>query len=108
MSAPERHADKVRNLILNHAVTDLEEIINAHNPDVDAPIKQGVWDRLDKMAMLIEAKAIARADPTQDERVKALVEAAQAQLDYMDMCRERGDLERNLRAALRALEQGKA
>ena len=47
-------------------------------------------------------------DPTQDERVKALVEAAQAQLDYMDMCREHGDLERNLRAALRALEQGKA
>ena len=45
-------------------------------------------------------------DPTQDERVKALVEAAQAQLDYMDMCRERGDLERNLRAALRAMERG--
>jgi len=45
-------------------------------------------------------------DPTQDERVKSLVKAAQAQLDYMDMCNDSGDLERNLRAALRALEQG--
>jgi len=45
-------------------------------------------------------------DPTQDERVRALVKAAEAQLDYMDMCNDAGDLERNLRAALRALEQG--
>ena len=45
-------------------------------------------------------------DPKQDERVRALVKAAQAQLDYMDMCNDTGDLERNLRAALSALEQG--
>ena len=76
MSAPDRHADKIRNLILNHTVTDLDEIINAHDPDVDVPIKQGVWDRLDKMAMLIEAKAIARAEAAEAERDAALGENA--------------------------------
>jgi len=38
------------------------------------------------------------------EDIVALVEAAQAQLDYMDMCNDKGDLERNLRAALSRLE----
>ena len=55
---------------------------------------------------MIGTVKVVDCDPTQDKRVRALVEAAQAQLDYMDMCRERGDLERNLRAALRALKQG--
>ena len=32
--------------------------------------------------------------------VAALVEAAEAQIQYMDMCHDNGDLERNLRAAL--------
>lgn len=39
-----------------------------------------------------------------DPRVLALVEAAGAQLQYMDMCNDRGDLERNLRAALAAMK----
>ncbi len=34
----------------------------------------------------------------------ALVEAAKVQLAYMDFCNDRGDLERNLRAALEAWE----
>lgn len=32
--------------------------------------------------------------------VAALVKAAEAQIQYMDMCHDNGDLERNLRAAL--------
>ena len=69
--------------------------------DLDHPAQ--IWKEFD----LLQCDFTLRADlcdRTQDERVRALVEAAQAQLDYMDMCGERGDLERNLRAALRDLE----
>jgi len=34
----------------------------------------------------------------------AVAKAAQAQLDYMDLCGDKGDLERNLRAALSLLK----
>jgi hypothetical protein len=37
-------------------------------------------------------------------QVEALRAAAQAQLDYMDLCGDKGDLERNLRAALSMLK----
>jgi hypothetical protein len=40
-----------------------------------------------------------------DPRVEALVDAASAQLQYMDWCNEKGDLERNLRNALAAFQQ---
>ena len=46
---PERHKDKDRNRIINQTVTDLDNIINRHDPEVDNPIKDGVWNRLDKM-----------------------------------------------------------
>lgn len=58
------------------------------------------------------AKAAAQADydarilsaldmqPTVSPDVAALVKAAEAQIQYMDMCHDNGDLERNLRAAL--------
>lgn len=38
----------------------------------------------------------------------ALVEAAEEVLTYMDMCNDKGDLERNLRTALTAFRAGKA
>ena len=60
MSAPERHGDKLRNVILNRCVEDLEHIINGHDPEIDVPIKDGVWDRLDKMAQQIEAMIAGR------------------------------------------------
>jgi hypothetical protein len=38
-------------------------------------------------------------------KVAALVEAASDQLQYMDACNDKGDLERNLRAALAAIKE---
>ena len=55
----ERHADKERNVLLNTALSDLDKIINGHNPEVDTSINNLVWDRLDKLAVAIEAKAAA-------------------------------------------------
>jgi hypothetical protein len=59
IEAPERYKDIERNRIVNRCLTDLEEIINHHNPEIDTPIKDGVWNRLDKMALEIEARAEA-------------------------------------------------
>ena len=50
-----RHEDTKRNLILNRALSDLDRIINGHDPEVDTSINNGVWDRLDRMALEIEA-----------------------------------------------------
>jgi len=58
--APERHADKARNLMLNRAVHDLDLTINGHDPEVDVPIKDGVWNKLDKLALQIEVPLQAR------------------------------------------------
>ncbi len=60
MVEPERHKDGDRNVIITQATNDLDEIINHHDPETDAPIKQGVWDRLDKMALDIERHAVSR------------------------------------------------
>lgn len=60
MKEPERHSDPKRNSILNRALTDLDRIINEHDPEVDTSINNGVWDRLDKMALEIEAHAAAK------------------------------------------------
>ena len=69
------------------------------------PTKAGLveFTRSDLAASAIEA---ARAE----ERAKyaALVDAATEQLNYMDLCNHRGDLERNLRAALAAIRKGDA
>ena len=50
----EHHQDKRRNLIINRASADLEQIINGHDPEVHH-LGNRVWDRLDKMACEIEA-----------------------------------------------------
>ncbi|AUR03153.1 hypothetical protein PhaeoP72_01168 [Phaeobacter inhibens] len=51
-----RHKDAARNLILNRALDDLEQIISNHDPETDVPIKDGVWDRLDRLACEIECR----------------------------------------------------
>ncbi|MFV1626814.1 hypothetical protein VWY34_14385 [Phaeobacter sp. JH20_02] len=51
-----RHQDAARNLILNRAINDLEQIINNHDPETDVPIKDGAWDRLDRLACEIECR----------------------------------------------------
>ena len=43
---------------------------------------------------------IGRTNYIRADLVDDLIDAAAAQLAYMDMCNDRGDLERNLRAAL--------
>lgn len=50
----ERHANTARNLIINQTSTDLEQIINGHDPE-QSILNNDVWDRLDKMACEIEA-----------------------------------------------------
>lgn len=67
-TAPERHANKSRNLILNKTLTDLDDIINGHDPEIDTSINNGVWDRLDKMAIEIEELVRADLSPTTGER----------------------------------------
>ena len=52
-----RHKDTARNAILNRALMDLDDIINGHDPEIDTSINNGVWDRLDKMALEIEEHA---------------------------------------------------
>lgn len=52
----ERHSDIARNLVINKACSDIEDIVLTHDPDTDAPIDHGIWDRLDRMAMDIEAR----------------------------------------------------
>lgn len=55
--AVECHNDRARNRILNEALTDLDRIINEHDPDIDTSINNAVWDRLDKMGVELERKA---------------------------------------------------
>ena len=54
---PATYEDTTRNGILNRTLSDLDRIINDHDPEVHTSIKNGVWDRLDKMALEIEAHA---------------------------------------------------
>lgn len=67
----ERHQDKHRNLIINHASSDLERIINGHDPEEDH-LGNRVWDRLDKMACEIEAHhaSALTALQAENERLK--------------------------------------
>ena len=55
---PKRHSDTARNLILNRALSDLGEIIYGHDPEINTSISNGVWDRLDKMALEIETRSV--------------------------------------------------
>lgn len=64
-----RHTDKRRNVIINRCSTDLETIINGHDPEI-GNLNNDVWDRLDKMAVEIEAALASReAQPAAQEPV---------------------------------------
>jgi hypothetical protein len=60
MNNPKRHADGSRNVIITRSVNDLDAIINGHDPEVDVPISDGAWNRLDKMAVEIETHFAAK------------------------------------------------
>ena len=72
----ERHSNKQRNLIINRCSTDLETIINGHDPEI-GNLNNDVWDRLDKMAVEIEAAIASREAPPacQQEAVTEIAEA---------------------------------
>ena len=57
MTEPMRHRNGARNVIITRATIDLDKIINSHDPEIDVPIRDGVWDRLDEMAVEIERLA---------------------------------------------------
>ena len=80
MTAPERHTDTARNKILNSALSDLDQIINGHDPETDTSINNIVWDRLDKLALEIEAKARAEG------RREGLREAERIARDGLKRC----------------------
>jgi hypothetical protein len=62
-----RHADLERNVILNRAITDLENIINGHDPEIHN-LGNRVWDRLDDLAIAVEGRS--------KERIEALEKLA--------------------------------
>jgi hypothetical protein len=58
-----RHRDTERNRLLSQTVSDLFKIIENHDPEVDIPIASGVWDRLDKLSVDVEARILAAIEP---------------------------------------------
>ena len=77
---PDRYKNKARNVILNHALKDLDDIINGHDPEVDTSINNGVWDRLEKMAMEIET-IITPSDALLERAIRAALERAAERCD---------------------------
>lgn len=97
------------------------------NPEItDATKMLGVWRLLHRCKIIgpmslehysrqgLVTAWNTRADlpPTDAEvmahpKVKALVEAAEEQLYYLEMCGEDGDLVRNLRSAIAAIQEAK-
>ena len=76
----ERHSNKQRNLIINRCSTDLETIINGHDPEI-GNLNNDVWDRLDKMAVEIEAALASReAPPACQQEAVTVAEAGMAAL----------------------------
>lgn len=66
----DRHSDTRRNVIINRTSTDLENIVNGHDPDIHH-LGNRVWDRLDKMAVEIEQHALeAQSAENADLRAK--------------------------------------
>lgn len=59
---PARYKDTERNKLINQAVRDLEIIINRHDPEIDVPIADGVWNCLDKLCLEIETRELERHD----------------------------------------------
>lgn len=72
-----------RNLVLNRTHTDLENIINGHDPEV-GNLNNDIWDRLDKMALEIEALSAPspRAQALEEGGLQELLERLDAGLEY--------------------------
>lgn len=64
---PARHADPARNRALNSCSSDLETIINGHDPEVHH-LGNRVWDRLDALAVEIEEIALRRGQEDADRQ----------------------------------------
>lgn len=64
--------EEERNKIINRCHTDLEKIINGHDPEV-GNLNNDIWDRLDRMAVEIEALTQAPAVAVSDEMVASSV-----------------------------------
>ncbi|MEK1908206.1 MAG: hypothetical protein AAAB13_20730 [Pseudomonas sp.] len=64
---PDRFKNVERNKIINGCSCDLSSIINGFNPNVQN-LNGMVWDRLDKMALEIEAlAALSDTTPQHDQ-----------------------------------------
>lgn len=109
----DRHSDRRRNVIINHTSTDLENIVNGHDPDIHH-LGNRVWDRLDKMAVEIERHAIeAQAAENADLRAKLaevtalLADAYGAEIDWDALLQERGagTFAQGIEAAAQTLEE---
>ena len=83
------------------------ELIRVHGPGeiafANPMTRQVSWDGKTNAVSPPPTDAEVMAHP----KVKALVEAAEEQLDYLEMCGEDDDLVRNLRAAIAELTGGK-
>lgn len=64
---PARHADPARNRALNSCSSDLETIINGHDPEIHH-LGNRVWDRLDALAVEIEEIALRRGQEDTDRQ----------------------------------------
>lgn len=74
---------------------------------IDPETKRTVsWTAIKMVMKMIAERAAASANQpsARDAVIAQLVDAAEAQLQYMDMCGDKGDLERNLRSALFAVK----
>ena len=74
--APERHKDTTRNKLLNQCLTDLDKIVNQHDPETDTSINNGVWGRLDKLSCDLEKHFTDHALAAREAREKQVREEA--------------------------------
>lgn len=75
---PARFDDLERNRIINRAHTDLDSIVNNHDPEIDH-ISNKIWDRLDKMSLEIECHRFNSLDG----ELKDLQKINQSLSDYL-------------------------
>lgn len=57
---PHASGSPALNKLITEATNDLQRIVNDHDPEVDCPIKDGVWDRLAKLVN--DSKRLGRDD----------------------------------------------
>lgn len=108
----DRHSDRRRNVIINHTSTDLENIVNGHDPDIHH-LGNRVWDRLDKMAVEIEQHAIeaqaaenadlraklAGAEAVRDKAIQMINKGGAEMLKHAEQARAAGTFAQGIEAA---------